>query len=276
MKNNKNYFTTGEFANLFNVKKQTLFHYDNIGIFKPEKISDNGYRYYSFTQIETFAFLTMLKELHVPLKEIKAHMDNRSPEALIQLLTSKNKEIEQKILDLQWSKKYINTKIQITKEGMKAEIGKCIFADIQGRYMITTDYSGKNDEKAAAEAVTNHLDFCHSVGINSAYAIGGIIPIKNITKQGYCYSKYYTIVDKEELDSSGYKGAIQENAGKILAYYDNHGYARIHDICLEIIDYAKKNNLQLGDFFYEDVILDDLSTNGYYNYLTKISIRVSE
>ncbi len=30
------YFTTGEFAKLCKVKKQTLFHYDHIGILKPE------------------------------------------------------------------------------------------------------------------------------------------------------------------------------------------------------------------------------------------------
>ena len=33
MKNSKNYFTTGEFAKICGVKKQTLFHYDDIGIF---------------------------------------------------------------------------------------------------------------------------------------------------------------------------------------------------------------------------------------------------
>ena len=31
------YFTTGEFAKLWGVKKQTLFHYDDIGIFQPAK-----------------------------------------------------------------------------------------------------------------------------------------------------------------------------------------------------------------------------------------------
>ena len=32
-KNLDSYFTTGEFAKLCKVKKQTLFHYDDIGIF---------------------------------------------------------------------------------------------------------------------------------------------------------------------------------------------------------------------------------------------------
>ena len=48
------YFTTGEFAKLWGVKKQTLFHYDEIGIFKPAIKKPNGYRYYSYQQFEVF------------------------------------------------------------------------------------------------------------------------------------------------------------------------------------------------------------------------------
>ena len=89
MKKNRTYFTTGEFAKLFGVKKQTLFYYDQCGIFKPDLIGENGYRYYSYAQPETFAILVMLRELGVSIREIKEHMDHRSPEALIALLESK-------------------------------------------------------------------------------------------------------------------------------------------------------------------------------------------
>ncbi len=46
MKKNKTYFTTGEFAKLFGIKKQTLFYYYQCGIFKPDLTGENGYRYY--------------------------------------------------------------------------------------------------------------------------------------------------------------------------------------------------------------------------------------
>ena len=66
----RGYFTTGEFAKLCIVKKQTLFHYDDIGILKPEILADNGYRYYSYLQLDTFTAIAMLKELDLPLSEI--------------------------------------------------------------------------------------------------------------------------------------------------------------------------------------------------------------
>ena len=45
------YMTTGEFASAMGVSKDTLFHYDDIGLFCPEKVSGNGYRYYSIYQM---------------------------------------------------------------------------------------------------------------------------------------------------------------------------------------------------------------------------------
>ena len=46
MDHNK-YMTTGEFARRMGVTKNTLFHYDNIGLFSPEIVDTNEYRYYS-------------------------------------------------------------------------------------------------------------------------------------------------------------------------------------------------------------------------------------
>ena len=47
------YMTTGEFAALMGVSKHTLFHYDDIGLFSPEYVAENGYRMYSRYQLET-------------------------------------------------------------------------------------------------------------------------------------------------------------------------------------------------------------------------------
>lgn len=59
-------------------------------------------------------------------------------------------------------------------------------------------------------------------------------------------------------------------------YIDDHGYENIGANCLRMMDYAASHNLKLGKIFYEDVILDDLSTEGYFNYLVRLSIPFSE
>lgn len=274
MKTNKDYFTTGEFAKLFNVKKQTLFYYDQIGIFKPEYIGENGYRYYSYTQLETFEVLTMFKELHVPLKDIREHMENRSPKALIGLLEGRKLDIDSAIKRLEFARRYIDEKIAVTREGIGAPLGKIVFEELNDEYLVTTDYTGKDDEKDIAQAVSEHFSYCKSLGLISAYAIGGIIPIESVTKKSYKYSKFYTIVDPGALANSGYKDACIDSGGKYIAIYDDNGYDNVCALCNKVITYAKKNHLRLDDSLYEDVILDDLSVEGYYHYLIKISARI--
>ena len=274
MKKNKEYFTTGEFAKIFGIKKQTLFYYDQCGIFKPDVVGENGYRYYSFTQLESFAVILMLRELDVHIDEIKAHMDHRSPKGLISLLESKISQIDDKIAYLKWSKNCIESKIRITREGISAPIDKIVFENQPDEYLVTSDYKGADDEKAVTEAVGDHFAFCHSLGLGSSYPIGAVIPRSSVTEAGYKYAQFYTAVRPEELAAAGYAGATLDQGANYLAIYDNHGYSNVHANCLKLLDYARAHNLNLGDRFYEDVILDDLSTEGYYNYLVKLSIKV--
>ena len=61
--NRERYLTTGEFARIAGVKKHTLFHYDEIGLFRPEVTLENGYRCYTFAQLDEFDVISMLREL---------------------------------------------------------------------------------------------------------------------------------------------------------------------------------------------------------------------
>ena len=56
------YFTTGEFAKILGVKKHTLFHYDEIGLFSPAVKEDNGYRYYFVWQMDALSLIHILFE----------------------------------------------------------------------------------------------------------------------------------------------------------------------------------------------------------------------
>jgi effector-binding domain-containing protein len=45
--NPQTHFTSREFSKLCGVSKHTLFHYNEIGVFSPDVVDSNGYRYYS-------------------------------------------------------------------------------------------------------------------------------------------------------------------------------------------------------------------------------------
>src|SRR5690625_2279956 len=91
------YFTTGDFAKLCEVTKQTLFHYDNIGLLKPHHKDNKGYRYYSYIQFDTMYVIESLKEMEMPLSEIKTFINITTPDTMIALFKEKSNQISEKI-----------------------------------------------------------------------------------------------------------------------------------------------------------------------------------
>ncbi|MBQ1471661.1 MerR family transcriptional regulator [Eubacterium sp. AB3007] len=274
MEKKKDYFTIGEFGALFDVSKQTLQFYDKNGVFQPEYRAENGYRYYAFTQIETFEVLLMLRELDVPLKEIREHLKTPTPERFLALLDRQKAELENRMKKLEHTLEYIDYKRKVTEEGIHAPLRKVVFEQLRDEYLITTDYSGEDDARSIQTAVAKHFRFCREIGLTEQKAIGAIIPVDSVTEDSYHYSKFYTLVDPNEVAPTAGTEPIVDSGGSYIAVYDNKGYENICELCHLLLDYAKKNHLWLDDSFYEDVILDDFSVPGYYNYLVKVSIRV--
>lgn len=68
-------FTTGEFAKLLDINKDTLLYYDKINLFKPVGIHSNGYRYYTFEQFNQFMAIHSLRQVELPIKELKTYFE---------------------------------------------------------------------------------------------------------------------------------------------------------------------------------------------------------
>ncbi|WP_235693947.1 MerR family transcriptional regulator [Clostridioides difficile] len=92
----KQYFTTGEFAKLCGISKQTLIFYDKIGIFSPEYKDKNNYRYYSVYQYDTLDILQSLREIGMSLEEIKEYIQNRTPQLCVKMLKEEEKKDKRK------------------------------------------------------------------------------------------------------------------------------------------------------------------------------------
>lgn len=129
---NKNSFhlTTAQFAKLHNINKRTLHYYDSIGLFSPNTIGENGYRYYDLSQSIDFEYILMLKELNMSIEEIKNYIENPDPQKFISLSNTKELEIDQQIKRLKNIKNVIQTKkkqIEICQElkEFKIEVTAC-------------------------------------------------------------------------------------------------------------------------------------------------------
>ena len=63
--------TVKEVSRLTGVSVRTLHHYDAIGLLKPTKVTEAGYRLYDDTALGRLQTILLFRELEFPLKEIK-------------------------------------------------------------------------------------------------------------------------------------------------------------------------------------------------------------
>lgn len=68
--------TVKELSALTGISVRTLHYYDEIGLFSPTQKSEAGYRLYDDKALETLQQILFFREFDIPLKEIKAIMDN--------------------------------------------------------------------------------------------------------------------------------------------------------------------------------------------------------
>lgn len=100
--------TVNEISKVTGVSVRTLHHYDAIGLLKPTKVTDAGYRLYDDTALGRLQSILLFRELQFPLKDIKAFLDSPTfdaREALAQQI---------KLLEMQY--KHIGELISFARE----------------------------------------------------------------------------------------------------------------------------------------------------------------
>src|SRR5215208_1255234 len=83
-------FTVKQLSKLAGVTPRTLHHYDAIGLLKPSRLGDNGYRYYGEESVLRLQQILFYRELGIPLEDIKNIMGRHDFDVLGALQSHKD------------------------------------------------------------------------------------------------------------------------------------------------------------------------------------------
>ena len=266
----KKYMTTGEFAKRMGVTKNTLYHYDSIGLFSPELVDENEYRYYSVYQMEVFDTIIILKEMGMPLGEIKEFMDHRSPQRLLELFEKEDLQITEQIKRLKRRQQFIRGR----KEEIKA-IKKIDFSTVSNRYfprryyvygevtdMTDEGFYKKTNEMISAFERNNYYQ---------DYDIGYLQTKKDIAAG--IYDNYTNAVIVTVQKPKGMKCRVLEEGGYLTAYHKGH-WKTIGSVYAKMMEYAEHEKIKLAPLFLETYMIDSLMAKSLEDYVTEISIRI--
>lgn len=99
--------TIKEVSRITGVSPRTLHYYDSIGLLKPARVTESGYRLYDEASLERLQHILLFKELRFPLKKIKQILD--SPDF------DRNLALEQQLNLLLLQKEHLENLIDLTR-----------------------------------------------------------------------------------------------------------------------------------------------------------------
>ena len=105
-------YIIGDVAKRFGITRPTLIYYDSINLLKPSVVELNGYRYYSYKDVEKLELILTLKESGLKLERIKNFLASPSHEEAIGLLDAQVQRVDEKIEQLMKTKKIIQNRIE--------------------------------------------------------------------------------------------------------------------------------------------------------------------
>lgn len=118
------FYKVKEVSKIVGISVRALHHYDEIGLLKPENLTEAGYRLYSDKDLERLQQILFFKELDFSLQEVKEILDNpnfdrkRALKSHKELLVEKKKRIEKIIKSVEKTIDSIEGEIEMDKKEM--------------------------------------------------------------------------------------------------------------------------------------------------------------
>ncbi|QIK69518.1 MerR family transcriptional regulator [Erysipelothrix sp. HDW6C] len=268
IKNDK--ITTGQFAKLANVPKHVLFYYDEIDLFKPEFVEDNGYRYYAYHQYYAFIVITFLRDMGMPLAEIKDYLDNRSPDHLTSILTQRLDMIEENIQKLMLSQNFITHTLDNIKIAQQSPLDICQIKETHQELLIISQESPTRNPKDYLSELTA---FSVDNGITFVNYIGTMIHRDDVFAGNPRNHSFHYATVLGEMDATN---TITRPKGKYLTYLHHGDFDSIYKGYEAMVDYAKNHQLKLGDYFYENLLINEITVKTVDEFIVEISVQILE
>ena len=269
---------TGDFARLCGTNKRTLFHYDEIGLFSPAYTDEKGYRYYSENQCDVFFTITCLKELGMPLKEIREYISHRDPADIRRLLEEQQKKVAAELEQLSRIQTVIDTKLSLLARAEELEdvtdLSEVFLETCEDEeFLVLSVPLYSNDHDRIFSVLCSHIASCSQAHLNSGHPYGAMMPVSSL-REGDCetYAYFFTKTKLPPEKIPRHIDVHRKEAGTYAAVYLRGDYYASEEAFRTLLEYVDRQGLLAGEFVYKEAVLDELSAREE-DYLTRISVR---
>ena len=247
----KDLFSIGEVSRYQKISKQTLIFYDKVGLFRPAYVDpNNGYRYYSASQIDYLDTILIMKKIGFSLKEIKEHMEHYNIDSSLIAFRKQIAAIDRQIQEL----RLIRSRVLHRCEQMEAS---------------------KNERENGGAAFVEEVEAQYILfrEVKAPYQSGVMVPLRHI-REGRFTEAVTAFLPIEKTDKV--PNIRRLPAGTCAAVYHVGDYLSIGRSYQKLLDFCEANSLNILSDSYEFCINDYLTSHDENEYITKIVFYVEE
>jgi DNA-binding transcriptional MerR regulator len=264
-------FTVGDFAKFSRVTRDTLHHYDRIGLLSPVLRGDeNNYRYYSSGQLPVVNVIRTLRESGLPLSVIKELKDSRTPEVFDTIITRQIENIDLKINEWVRIRKLIFTLHNTVRSALNIDERAITIQFMPAEAIILgglNDYSRDRNDYDALYSFFNDMNAKHP-NLDMNYSVWGLFSEDRIKRGDWKWPDRYYFYNPEGYD--------RRPAAFYAIGYARGGYGQTGDLYRRIINYIDKNGFEICGDAFEEYPLNELCISDETNYLIRVMITVRE
>ena len=264
------HFSIGEFAKYSRTTRETLLHYDRIGLLTPVSRGDNNYRYYSSNMLSLVKVIRTLQKLGMCLDEIKEVMDTRTPRLTVEHLELQIDKINSKIDDWIRPRKLLLTLKNTISSVLHVDITEISIQYLPAEAIVMGDLNDftRNRPNHAVE-----LDFYQKMSekypnMDLDYMFWSKFSEERIKNKDWVYPDRFYFHNPEGHD--------RRPAALYAIGYEICGYGQGNNLYNRMFDYIEANGFEICGDAYEEYPLNEVCVTNEDQYLMRVLITVRE
>lgn len=213
----------------------------------------------------------MFKEVGVPLKRIKQLLKGKTPEDIVAILKEKSFEIESKIKKLKHLQTIIQTKVKLTEQVLETDFSSVSLQYLDEEKFMISRKTLNLPERKYITAISELIHYGQLHELDEGYPVGGILAREQILKKDFYNYSYFFIKIQEGIEKINYH--VRPKGLYAVGYQKGD---EAEDAYRRIIRFIEKNGMQMGDYAYEEYMLDEVMVDRFENQITKILLQIKE
>ena len=266
---NKNeIFTVAEFADFSRTTRDTLLHYDRIGLLSPQLRGDNNYRYYSNDQLAVVNLIRTCQALGMTLAEIKGIKDNRTPEIVNEILDKQMVRIDQKIAEWVSARKLLDAFKNMINSTLDINEDSIAINHVKAQRIVLGEKNDYSKERTAYDALLSFYRDCRSKhpDLDTNYPVWGMFEEERIKRMDWVWPDRYYMYNPE--------GSDVKKASLYAIGYTRDGYGKSSLLYKRMLKYIRDNDFEVCGPAYEEYPQNEVCIVNESDYLMRVMITV--